>query len=172
MASAVGTGVDVSATARRSELADARQTIKTIKVRALAVKPTSFISFGGVEDPFAPLRAGSARFLQSAEKLFPRFRKMDCFSHPPLTLAITGRAWIRPTRWPSFLGPGTDHSRQCQNDQQNPLQTQLASGGIKPFLQRVGAAAPSPGAECNGFAAQGYRDISIGGGALSLRGIA
>src|SRR6516165_6510581 len=94
MESALGTGVDVSATAPRSIRPDARQKHKSIKVRARALKPTNLPSFCGVEAPFAKLRAGSRGFRGAAEKPFPNH---------PLTFEITDREWFRSKQGPDVI---------------------------------------------------------------------
>ena len=62
-----------------------------------------------------------------------------------------------------FIGGDKLHSlRKRQQRQQNPLESQITSQGIKPFIEGVGAAAAATGADGYGFASQREGNIGIG----------
>src|ERR1700676_997926 len=52
----------------------------------------------------------------------------------------------------SFSDFSFSHSRQCEHCKQNAPQSQLSSIAVEPFLQRVGTAAGTAAADCNGLA--------------------
>src|SRR5690349_19828820 len=61
---------------------------------------------------------------------------------------------------------------QCQDGQQYTFKAKFASAAVEPFLQGMGPSAGSSPADGDGFAAQGKRDVGVGGCPLYLRDIA
>jgi hypothetical protein len=64
------------------------------------------------------------------------------------------------------------YSRQRQQSQKNPLESQVAPCAVKPLLQRMSAAAYAAAAYGDGFPSKRERDVGICRSSLNLRRIA
>ena len=68
----------------------------------------------------------------------------------------------------SFVGnPG-----ECEAEQQNALETEIAAGRVIPLVNSVRPAAGAAGADGDRLAAERERNISVGGGALNAGSVA
>ena len=62
-----------------------------------------------------------------------------------------------------------DQAGEQQDEQDEPSECLLASGGVKPLVKRMGSATGASGTECDRLKAEGEWDVGIGGGTLELR---